>query len=105
MHRLIMQAPAHLLVDHINGNGLDNRKKNLRLATPSQNLQSQRPRTGTQSGYKGVQRTKNGWQAILYREGKSFSLGVHKSPQEAARAYNAGAVRYFGEFACLNEGV
>lgn len=105
MHREILQAPPDMLVDHIDGNGLNNQRSNLRLATPSQNLQNQRPRFGTKSGYKGVYKVKAGWQAALQKDGKNYTFGTYETPREAANAYNAGALKHFGEFAHLNEGV
>jgi len=100
MHRLIMDFPKGLLVDHINHNGLDNRKVNLRLATSSQNQFNQRKRR-SKSKYKGV--TWNGeakkWQARISPEGKTIYLGFFTNEVDAGLAYANAANLYFGEFA------
>jgi hypothetical protein len=104
MHRLITSAPPHLVVDHINHNGLDNRKDNLRLCTRAQNALNQRPRKGTSSKYKGVywhERDKRFYAQISHK-GKRFHLGSFKSETQAAKAYDKKAKELFGEFAHLN---
>lgn len=105
MHRVILNAPAHLQVDHINGCKTDNRRENLRLATSRQNRMNQRPRCDNKSGFKGVlwiPRIKR-WRAQIRAKNANLSLGHFKTPEEAARAYNDAAREYFGEFAYLNE--
>jgi len=104
MHRLLMRAPKGLFVDHINHNGLDNRKSNLRLCTRIENLRNQLPRRGGASQYKGV-----GWHkkskkfvARIYMEGKRMHLGYFDDEIEAAKAYDKKAKELFGEFAFLN---
>ena len=105
MHRVIMNAPKHLQVDHIWGDTLDNRKEKLRLCTVSQNACNRGKNNNNSSGYKGVwyRKSRQKWQADLVCEGKLIYLGLHTCPIEAAKAYNEGAVKYFGEFAKLNE--
>jgi len=106
MHREIMDAPAGMEVDHINGNGLDNRKCNLRLATSSQNKRNQRKqRRKTSSKYKGVYWHKRDkvWVVRIQAEGKEKYIGSYKTEQEAALAYNEAALKYHGEYAKLNE--
>lgn len=104
MHRIIMQAPDGVEVDHINGNTLDNRRENLRLATHQQNSWNQKKRTGSRSAFKGVcwhgQNSK--WRARIKVSGKEIALGCYASEVEAAKAYNAAAIKHFGEFARLN---
>jgi len=104
MHRQILSAPPHLLVDHINNNGLDNRRSYLRLCTRAQNALNQRPRRGTSSRYKGVhfhKRLKK-FQASITLNQKRYHLGYFKSEIEAAIAYDIKAIDFFGEFAYLN---
>lgn len=102
MHRLILDAPPDLVVDHINGCGLDNRKSNLRLATIAQNMQSRRTGIGL-TGYRGVDQKMPGrYRARIWVYGTVKRLGTFGRADLAARAYDAGARKYFGEFACLN---
>ena len=117
IHRLIMerrlgrQLKKGEHVDHIDGNGLNNRRSNLRLATPHQNHANKPKQRGNYtSSYKGVcfDKSRNKWQAsinsaILWgREHKKKFLGRFKSEIEAAEAYDVAALKYFGEFANLN---
>jgi len=103
MHRVIMNAPKGMLVDHIDHNGLNNRRSNLRLCTSSQNHQN-RERTRGTSNYKGVYREKRyrKWCASVYFEGRNHYLGSFSNEVEAARAYDKKAAELFGEFAYLN---
>jgi hypothetical protein len=105
MHRLIMEArdgPSDLLVDHRNGNGLDNRRSNLRWATSQQNLWN-RTQCKAASGYWGVSKTPAGtWRVVFNHSGKPFRLGTFNTPEEAARAYDAKCLELRGEFAVLN---
>jgi len=95
MHCLIMgNPPKGHCIDHINGNGLDNRRVNLRFATKAQNSRNQRVQIGKM--YKGITKDKTGWTARII-------LGTFSTPEEAALAYNKAAIQFFGEFACLNE--
>jgi len=104
MHRLITTAPKGLVVDHINHNGLDNRKQNLRLCTRSENARNQRPQTGRSSRYKGVCWHKNQkkWLARVYSNGVTYHLGSFKSQIDAAKAYDKKAKELFGQYAHLN---
>ncbi len=104
MHRLILNAPKGLFVDHINHNGLDNRKKNLRLCTHLENLRNARPRKGGSSKYKGVcwEKAKKRFRAKIQHNRKGIHLGYFKNEIEAAKAYDRKAVELFGEFAYLN---
>jgi len=94
MHRAIMNPPQDWDVDHINGNGLDNRRSNLRVVTTSQNLANRRRFKSNQSGYKGVVRMGDKWKM-------QFSLEFD-TPEEAARAYDRIARLFFGEHASTN---
>lgn len=88
--------------DHINGDGLDNRRSNLRLCTHSQNMQNLPRRSDNTSGYKGVVRKGSGWRARIQSAGKVYDGGTHNTPEEAARAYDELAKKHHGEFAWLN---
>lgn len=105
IHRLLLGATdPKIQVDHINGNKLDNRKKNLRLATNQQNQYNVGLRKDNTSGYKGVSWYKKGkkWHAAIRNGNKSIHLGYFKTAVEAARAYDKAAVEFFGEYAYLN---
>lgn len=99
MHREILDAPAGLQVDHINGDTLDNRRSNLRLATNAQNVMNSGVRADNHSGFKGVSRSRSGWVARVTLSGKTTYLGWFKTPEEAHAAYSASAKVMHGEFA------
>ena len=104
MHREIMGAPGHLVVDHINHNGLDNRKRNLRLCTQEENIYNSLPRRNCSSKYKGVylhKRSKR-YHAMIGYKGKRYYLGTFRDEIDAAKAYDKKARELFGEFAYLN---
>jgi hypothetical protein len=105
MHREILDPPGHLVVDHINHNGLDNRKANLRLATSAQNSYNRRQlRKNKSSKYIGVswkERTKK-WAAIICYKRENIIIGYFKDEIQAAKAYDKAAKKYHGEFASPN---
>lgn len=103
MHRVLMNVSGKKTVDHINGNGLDNRRANLRLATYTENNQNRGAYRNNKSGYKGVSPSRNRWRARIKHDGKLVDLGTYTTPEDAAIAYNCGAIRFFGEFAVLNK--
>lgn len=105
IHRIILDAPDHLQVDHINHDTLDNRRCNLRLCTRSQQQANRVKRLGASSKYKGVYWHKWGkqWMASIRVNGKLIYLGLFKDEEDGARAYNVAAHKHFGEFALLNE--
>ena len=91
------------LVDHIDGDGLNNVRANLRPATPAENAQNRSVRSDSKSGLKGVQqRTPGRWIARIQVDGRRLHLGVYASADVAARAYDAAAPEYFGDLARTN---
>lgn len=101
MHRFVLAVDS--LVDHINGNGLDNRRSNLRLATKMQNAWNCFPRDGS-SKFKGVSWYSSGnkWRAQITIHKKRKHLGYFISEEDAAAAYDVEAIKHFGEYARLN---
>lgn len=96
-------GPFKQQIDHINHNGLDNRKQNLRIATVNQNAANRHKRIGDhQSCFKGVGRNGKGWKSQIRFNGKLIYLGHFDSEKEAAQAYDKAALKLFGEFAFLN---
>lgn len=104
MHRAILNVAEGVPVDHINGNGLDNRRENLRVCTLTQNMQNAPLRKDSTSGYKGVHwfERRGKWVAYINFQGKRVHLGYHDKKEDAAGAYNEAAKKYHGEFARLN---
>ena len=104
MHRELMQCPARLQVDHVNGDGLDNRKENLRVCTRSQNGGHILAASRALSGFRGVwwKKDKRRWQAEIMVNRQRVYLGRFGTSEEAAKAYDAAAIRLRGPFATLN---
>lgn len=104
MHVLIMGTRDGFQIDHKNGNGLDNRRENLRWATSAQNMQNARIRPNKQSGLRGVRRGTRAqkWSAAIRANGTRHHLGSFVTSEEAARVYDEAAKRLHGEFAQLN---
>jgi len=102
MHRLIMNTPNDMQVDHIDHNGLNNQKSNLRNCTPSQNHMNKKPQG--ESKYLGVSFHKvvGKFVSLINVNKKRLCLGYYESEEDAARAYDKAAIEYFGEFANLN---
>jgi hypothetical protein len=104
MHQVILGCPKGFVIDHINGNPLDNRKSNLRVCTQQENSFN-RPRSkNNTSGYKGVSKRKETgkFRAYIHHNFKYRYLGDFKTSKEAAEAYDSAAVKLFGQFAQLN---
>ena len=107
MHRLILNIqnkPKNVYADHKNGNGLDNRRENLRIATNQLNQANEKLSKNSTSGYKGVtwhKKNKN-WNAQIMVNRKHIHIGCYQTKEEAAKAHDSVAKKHFGEFARLN---
>lgn len=113
MHREILAPAGGVMVDHKNGDSLDNRRENLRAATPGDN-QANRRVVLSQHGCKGISyhgytqnkgkrwTRRSPWKAVITVDYRAISLGYFKSLAEAAAAYDVAARKYFGEFAATN---
>ncbi len=101
---LLLDVPEGMLVDHINGNPLDNRRSNLRLATHGDNQANMGMSRHNTSGYKGVsfRKERGKYRAYISLDDKYVHLGHFDTDVDAARAYDEAARFYFGEFACVN---
>lgn len=101
MHTLIT---GQYSIDHIDNDGLNNRRSNLRPATQSQNGMNRNKVRGTSSKFKGVgwHKKTRCWRAYIKRDGMTKSLGYYKDEIEAAKAYDKAALELFGEYAKLN---
>lgn len=104
MHRQIMGNPRGKEVDHINGNGLDNRESNLRVCSRSQNARNRSHNRNSFSQLRGVGWHKKSmkWQAYIKVDGKSIHLGLFETKNEAAKAFNVACKKHFKEFSRLN---
>ena len=108
LHRLIFslmigrELHRSELVDHINGNTLDNRRVNLRLANSSTSNMNRGRFISSSSGYKGVTRDRGQWRSRIQVDKNMIELGRFDNPKDAALAYNEAAKVYHGEFARLN---
>jgi hypothetical protein len=109
MHRVILGAVGHVDVDHRDGHGLHNCRSNLRIATRQENSRNQtRLRERKTARFRGVSlhrseyALKKPWRATIKIDGVRIHLGYYASEEEAARAYDAAAVKHFGDFASPN---
>lgn len=103
LHKEILGAKQGQIVDHKNGDGLDNRRSNLRFATISQNKYNQKIYKSNTSGYKGVSQKNGKYQARITHNKKRIYLGLFNTAKEAGIAYNKAAKKYHKEFARLNK--
>jgi hypothetical protein len=101
MHRLICPCRQGYIPDHKNGNGLDNRRQNLRPATHQQNTRNNRS-CRSNSGFKGVYRVGKRYRACIMHLGKLKHLGRFDTAEEAARAFDSASLEIYGEFARPN---
>lgn len=102
MHRLVMNAPIHLQVHHINGDTLDNQKANLQLCTNQENHASTRRMKPHSSKYRGVAKFGNKWVARMMVHYKTKHLGLFETEKEAALARDKFAFEKYGKIAYLN---
>lgn len=104
MHREILQAKTGEIIDHINGDGLDNRRCNLRLCSASENGANRRKYKAKSSKYKGVsfKKNKGAFVAQITVRGKVKWLGTFKDERDAAIAYDKAAIQNYGAFALTN---
>lgn len=103
MHNFILGTPEGMRGDHLNGDTLDNTRKNLRIATHAQNMANCKAKSHNKSGYKGVTRVKKNtltptWQANIRVNGKDVYLGQARTPEGAYALYQAGYRVHYGEF-------
>ena len=103
LHRLLEGNPCGMEVDHINGDGLDNRKTNRRICTHQENMRNVRRTTPPRSGFRGVYATSSGkFAARIKLNRKELYLGQYTTAEEADRVRDHHAKRIHGEFAYLN---
>lgn len=102
LHRFLLSPEKNQEVDHVDGDGLNNRISNLRLCTKQQNLLNRKKQKNNTSGYKGVSKSGNKWDVRISVNKKSIFVGLFDDLIEAAKAYNCAAIKYHGKFARLN---
>jgi hypothetical protein len=105
MHRSILNPSDDMVIDHINGNGLDNRRENIRACSIKENCRNYKmPKTNT-SGVKGAvfDKRRGKWQVHIKVDRLNKHIGYFDSLEDAAKAYNEAAKKYHGEFAKLNK--
>lgn len=100
LHRVILGAAAGTIVDHINGNPLDNRRENLRLCSHAENMRNRKVHKNNKLGVKGVhqRRGKNGFCAEIRINGRKLRLGTYMTPEEAHQAYAKASRELHGAF-------
>jgi hypothetical protein len=104
LHRVVLQAKREQIVDHRDGNGLNNLRSNLRFTEAAGNSHNRCRNVGSTTGYKGVSfnRLCSKFEVSIRFNRKKIHLGMYKTAEEAARVYDAKAVELFGEFAKVN---
>lgn len=104
LHQFLMKPSEGLVVDHIDGDGLNNSRANLRVCSQAENMRNSRLRAHNKSGYRGVcwDVSRNRWRAYINSERRSHYLGMFSCPIEAAIARDVAALELHGEYAALN---
>jgi hypothetical protein len=103
MHQLIIKCPSGKQIDHKNRNGLDNKKRNLRICTASQNCINRQKTSKNKSGYKGVyfNKSNNKWHVQIVINKIRYHIGYFKTPESAYKAYCKAAKKHHKDFCCL----
>lgn len=103
LHRVIMTPPENRVVDHINGNPLDNRRSNLRICTSAENSRNLKRQSNNTSGFPGVSwdKSRNKWAAKIRFNYKHINLGRYVNLSDAVKARERAEIEYFGEFSSL----
>jgi hypothetical protein len=101
IHRFLMKPEEGYVIDHINGDGLDNRRENLRLANSAQNAWNSRIAKNNTSGFKGVtfNKREGRWRAKISHDGKRINIGTYDTAELASAAYEGAARALFGAYA------
>lgn len=101
MHRVILGAPVGVEVDHRDSNGLDNRRRNIRLASHAENNWNKGVQANNRSGLKGIwfHAASRKWRASIQTSGRTTDLGLHSTKEEAHAAYTLAAIQLHGTFA------
>lgn len=105
LHRFILKARPGLVVDHINHNGLDNRRKNIRACSSSENIINSKIKKSNTSGFRGVcwDTHNKRWRAEITAKNKQIYIGIFKDKESAAKAYNSFAIKLHGKYAKINK--
>jgi hypothetical protein len=98
LHRMIVGAERGRVVDHVNGDRLDNRRSNLRMCSHAENMRNRKPHKNNTSGFPGVRRAGAKWRAEIYVDGAVVHLGLFDDANRAADVYRAASRRLHGEF-------
>lgn len=104
LHHQVLDTEGEKVIDHINGDRLDNRRANLRLVSRGQNARNRAKSSNKTVGFKGVYfvKPRNNWHAEIHADGRHYNLGSYATAEEAAHAYDGAALALHGEFARLN---
>ena len=106
IHKLLIKCPPGMVIDHINRNGFDNRRENLRVVSQKENSRNQGLHKLQKNGFKGIRKRPSKhqeiWQAFIMVDYKQINLGYYKTKEEAARARDIGTLKYHGPYGHLN---